>query len=884
MTEVTKGILETLLSELKLGNYEAVLSQALDVLAQVQSRDTLDNQADLLQIIAESYRHLDAWEESLASYLKLLNLYERRYNEPGQALTHNAIGIMHLNLGQYEQALEHFRQGEQLARSTRNPKLQAETWENRSKVHAARDDRENALLDGLESVRLYQSVQAQQEQARVLFALGKIYLARPSIPDATDYFNRALTLFKESAYPPGETVALAGIAEIYQQQNDLENARAAYEQAIESAGDDASVAVCHQALAALYKQRGDLEKALHHLEQFQIHETILRNAENRRKIGNLEILQRVRVHRHQSDLARKDAELADAVAQRQEAETEYHNSRTQIEALFQLVHTLASHDKLPALLQSVAMTVAQKLPASQVVLHIFDMEHQQVAYFVEGRSNVPHPFQPPFDNLMDTLIGWAVLKEQPILTTQDRFDPRESKDAYEQRVAAGIHSIIIKPLEYGEVTFGALTAMNTRSERSFDYNDLLLLKAMSALISIAISNIQRIEETVRLKEFNESIVEGVGEAILIEDRKGQLVFANPAAETLMGYSRDALTGKHWTDIVPEEEVARIHTIIADRPVDRHLHYETILRHNDGHVIPVIASTTNLREQGRISGVLAAFTDITELKQAEETLRQRTAKLEIQNIELDAFAHTVAHDLRTPLTTVVGFSDLLRFSIDAIPEDRRQYALEAIRESGFKMSEIINELLLLANVRQVSNVETELLDMASPVAAVQARLSYQIEKLQASLHLPEQWPQAIGHGPWIEGVWANYVGNALKYGGRPDEGVLPDIELGYSVLGKPADGDALAEVLLRQEKIRNPQSKIAFWVRDNGQGLSPEEQARLFIPFERLNQAHAEGHGLGLSIVRRIIEKMGGEVGVESQIGEGSTFYFTLPAAAESNGQ
>jgi two-component system, sensor histidine kinase and response regulator len=104
------------------------------------------------------------------------------------------------------------------------------------------------------------------------------------------------------------------------------------------------------------------------------------------------------------------------------------------------------------------------------------------------------------------------------------------------------------------------------------------------------------------------------------------------------------------------------------------------------------------------------------------------------------------------------------------------------------------------------------------------------------------------------VWANYLSNAIKYGGDP-----PRAELGADL---PADG------------------RVRFWVRDNGPGLSPEDQARLFAPFERLHQVRAQGHGLGLSIVRRIVEKLGGEVGVESAVGQGSTFWFTLPALRE----
>jgi two-component system sensor histidine kinase/response regulator len=142
-------------------------------------------------------------------------------------------------------------------------------------------------------------------------------------------------------------------------------------------------------------------------------------------------------------------------------------------------------------------------------------------------------------------------------------------------------------------------------------------------------------------------------------------------------------------------------------------------------------------------------------------------------------------------------------------------------------------------------------MLGIVIDAQQRLVDKIEEYQAEIVLPEAWPVAVGYGPWIEEVWVNYLDNGIKYGGRP-----PRLELGAE---------------------RLPDSRIRFWVRDNGPGITPEEQSRLFRPFTRLDQADTKGHGLGLSIVRRIVEKLDGEVEIESQIGQGSTFAFILPA-------
>jgi len=250
-------------------------------------------------------------------------------------------------------------------------------------------------------------------------------------------------------------------------------------------------------------------------------------------------------------------------------------------------------------------------------------------------------------------------------------------------------------------------------------------------------------------------------------------------------------------------------------------------------------------------------EIKDRIQAEEALRQYTAQLEAQNAELNAFAHTVAHDLKNPLATLIGYAQLLEHSMSKISEETRQEALEAIVHSGLKMGTIVDELLLLASVRAKTDIELHPLNMERIVTEARGRLLHLIEETEGTIIALDSWPAALGHAPWVEAVWANYISNALKYGGRP-----PRVELGAT---EQEDG------------------WVRFWVRDNGPGLTPEQQAHLFTPFERLHQLRVSGHGLGLSIVQRIVRRLGGEVGVESNVGHsgGSTFYFTLPGLSAS---
>ena len=244
--------------------------------------------------------------------------------------------------------------------------------------------------------------------------------------------------------------------------------------------------------------------------------------------------------------------------------------------------------------------------------------------------------------------------------------------------------------------------------------------------------------------------------------------------------------------------------------------------------------------------------IVEHKQAQEALHHYAEELAAQITELDAFAHTVAHDLKSPLCTITGFAQLLVNRYETMSPEAITEAAQYIFRTGQKLNTIIEELMLLAGVRK-QEVIPEPLDMHNIVREVLNRLQMPIQDQQAQITLRDEttWPDALGYAPWIEEVWANYISNAIKYGGQP-----PHVELGA---------------------MMQADSKVRFWVRDNGPGLSADAQVKLFTPFTQLSQVRANGHGLGLSIVRRIVEKLDGQVSLESQIGQGSTFFFTLPA-------
>ncbi|HSJ52709.1 MAG TPA: PAS domain-containing protein [Anaerolineae bacterium] len=249
--------------------------------------------------------------------------------------------------------------------------------------------------------------------------------------------------------------------------------------------------------------------------------------------------------------------------------------------------------------------------------------------------------------------------------------------------------------------------------------------------------------------------------------------------------------------------------------------------------------------------IVAAVDVTEQVEAKQALERRHRELQELTAELEAYDHTVAHDLKNPLSMIVGSADLLAAVLDDMEGEGPQRMLNNILHGSLRLKDIVDSLLLLASSRS-EQVKVEPVDMGWIVARAREEVAPLAERSGGRIVEPDRWPAALGYAPWLQSVWANYLSNALKYGGD-----RPQIELGAQERGNGV---------------------VRFWVRDNGPGLTEEEQGKLFVQFSRLDRPEKLGHGLGLAIVRRIVERLGGEVGVDSRPDEGSTFWFTLPAA------
>ena len=351
------------------------------------------------------------------------------------------------------------------------------------------------------------------------------------------------------------------------------------------------------------------------------------------------------------------------------------------------------------------------------------------------------------------------------------------------------------------------------------------------------------------------LIDIIPDAILIVDKSLRITDYNEMMRKLIISNDRELMGQQIEMIFPDHE-AIINQIIRQDEYQTEISVE----HKGKKRYYDLQSTTLYDHRRQQTGRLVIIKNIPRRIQAEESISLANIKLtnEIKEkekliVELDAFSHTVAHDLKNMLGAIVSASNLIKSGLGKLPEEDILEINDLITQSATKTMHITKELLTLASVRQ-QDIHARKIKMEKIVSDSISRLKETIDREAAQISLPKSWPDALGYGTWLEEVWLNYISNALKYGGSP-----PIIELGSELL---AGG------------------KIKFWVKDNGKGLSEAEMSSLFNKFTRLETMRAEGNGLGLSIVKRIVEKLNGEVGVESKNipGEGCTFYFILPQA------
>jgi PAS domain S-box-containing protein len=361
------------------------------------------------------------------------------------------------------------------------------------------------------------------------------------------------------------------------------------------------------------------------------------------------------------------------------------------------------------------------------------------------------------------------------------------------------------------------------------------------------------------------------DAIMVRDVEGKISYWNHGAEELYGWPRAEALGKAMHSLLRIEFPVPLPQITAELRQNNRWTGELRATKRDGQRITVLArKALDCDSQGRPVAVLESHTDTTEHARMREELTavknaladeamhlerlvaNRTAELSATNQQLESFVYTIAHDLRAPVRSMQGFSAMLMEDTGTVLSQSGLDLAHRIQRSAQFMDALLQDLLAFSQIAK-QRIELTSVNLEAVIQSVLLRLENEIKEENARMAVEGPWPLVLAHEPTLGQVLTNLVSNALKF---LVPGTPPQIRLHA------------------QERPR----MVRVWVEDNGIGIAPEHQDQVFRLFMRLYGEQYSGTGIGLAIVQKGVERMGGRVGVDSTPGQGSRFWFELKKA------
>lgn len=429
-----------------------------------------------------------------------------------------------------------------------------------------------------------------------------------------------------------------------------------------------------------------------------------------------------------------------------------------------------------------------------------------------------------------------------------------SSAANKQKIVEGWKDFIVGGKSEGETTVvrrdGEMVDVEYRSVASF-------LPGLHLSVARDISERKRAHQVLLESEQRyRSLFENSLDSIFSVGEDGHFLTANPAGVAMSGYSLEELRALTFVELIAPEHLQKTMESFVEAMRGNQQEIEAAIIRKDGKRVDVFVTGVPIKLGDRICGVFGIGRDITERKRVEETMLQAREDAERANLAKSEFLSRMSHELRTPLNGILGFGQLLEQDLTA-PGDIE--SIQQILKGGRHLLELVDEVLDISRIEvgrialsiepvQIADAMQEALDLVRPLAAAR---NIQIKETVCENH-SEQY--VVSDRQRLKQVFLNFLSNGIKY-------------------NTPGGS-------LRLNGEATPRGTFRVSVTDTGPGIAPEDIGRLFIPFERiLGSGHTtEGIGLGLSICERLVKLMGGEIGVESEVGKGSTFWVEMPVA------
>ena len=367
-------------------------------------------------------------------------------------------------------------------------------------------------------------------------------------------------------------------------------------------------------------------------------------------------------------------------------------------------------------------------------------------------------------------------------------------------------------------------------------------------------------ELNKQKEFEKQLIETANVLIVVLNREGEVILSNKKCEEITGYDKSCILGKSWLQLMTpvegrEEYAKQLSKSLSSRAQSS---YECPIVTRDGTSRIISWHSTPMTDQaGNVVGIINVGEDVTEEKKLQQELEVKNRALAEKNEELQNFVSIVSHDLKSPLYILQDFTSILlqdhrnEFGEDVI------YYLERIKKNAENMEKLIVDILEFSKIGTTEG-DYQNYPISQIVQRAVDELKPKIDEKNIHLTISGEFPTLFCDPARILQVFTNLISNSIKFMDPKND--LPMIEIGCQKLGK----------------------EYEFFVKDNGIGIDKEYHEKIFKIFQRLKELkQVEGTGVGLAIVKKIIENHGGKVWVDSAKGKGATFFFTLPATKQA---
>ena len=438
--------------------------------------------------------------------------------------------------------------------------------------------------------------------------------------------------------------------------------------------------------------------------------------------------------------------------------------------------------------------------------------------------------------------------KEPYICVDVRKNPIYKNRSMERE---GVISTAAAPVMSRNRVLGIMVVGSRRLHR-FRTREIKLLMAFGSQLGAALENAELYQEVARSKAYIENLVENAADLIISTDLEDRILTWNRGAETLFGYRKDEVIGKHLSILLPLERFHELEEMRAKVEISGALRdIEVRSKRKDGAMIYLSLSVSPIRDvEGKIAGFLRIAKDITEKKRYEQRLK------ELDKMKSD-FVSNVSHELRTPLTSIKGSVDNMLDGLTGSLNEKQVRYLTRIKSNTDRLSRLINDLLDLSRI-EAGRVEVRPTSLT--LTALAEEVAEQVKALAAEkriqIEVPSSDPRitAWADRDKVTQILTNLIGNAIKF--TPQNGKIN--------VALESDGD----------------EHVQISIADTGPGILPEERNKIFSKFYQvanLEKQKPRGSGLGLAISKALVEMHGGKIWVESELGKGSTFYFTLPA-------